>query len=112
MNWLDWTPKASNIEKGCPQALPKPPKPIEEPTFGGFGSTGATAFSINKGSGSPSDGRDGLSPTSESVDRSQQAPESSGRDTTSADSASDLLPTIPTIEPCAQPQPDDDWEDL
>lgn len=23
MNWLDWTPKASNIEKGCPQALPK-----------------------------------------------------------------------------------------
>ena len=76
MNWLDWTPKASNIEKGCPQALPKPPKPTEEPTLGGFGSAGVAAFFINKGSGSPSDGHDGLSPTSENVDRSQQAPES------------------------------------
>jgi hypothetical protein len=89
----------------CP---PAPPKPTEEPTFGGFGGAGASLFSITKGSGSPSDG---LSPTSESVDRSQQAPESGGQETTGADSASGLLPIIPTIEPSA-PQPEDDWEDL
>lgn len=34
MNWLDWTPKGSNIEKGCHQAPPKPPKPA--PPFPGY----------------------------------------------------------------------------
>jgi len=112
MKWLDWTPKVSNIEKGCPQAPPKPPKPTEELTFEGFGGAGVAAFSINKGPGSPSDGHDGLFLTSESVDRSQQAPESGRQETKGADDASGLLSTIPTIEPSAPPQPEDDWEDL
>lgn len=57
MNWLYWTPKASNIEKGCPQALPKPPNPTEEPTFGGFVSAGWRP-SKNKGSGVPDERRE------------------------------------------------------
>jgi hypothetical protein len=130
---LTWTPKSTDEVSGEPAKPSKlgfagfdgSPLPAfekitarfprlsdtEEPSFEGFEGAGVAAFSIDKGSGGPSDAHDGLSPTSESEEPSDRS-ESGRQKTTGADGASGLLPIIPTPQPSAPPQPEDDWEDL